>query len=596
MNAPSRPDQRSRFALPILLSLSASFRMHAAPPAITTIAPQVGPTGSCVTITGSDFSNPTVTFGTLTAELVRTQPTSSSKLVVTVPGPVVAGPLAITVKNDSGESTTPDGNSTFQVQELPKLSLSRETVFVGSAMVLTTSTPISGNDVNKLKLSLGSADVPLTGASAGALQFSVSTLPAGKYPVSVKSVDCFAITGPTLTIIEKPLIKSFSPVAGNTNDTITIDGTHFENATAVTVGGCSTTLAQTTDSQLKVVLQKECPGPVQIATRAGDSDPSEKPFSIERRARISSINPQTAEVGQPVTIGGRNFNSLKAANHVYFGGAEATVKFASESELYVNVPPGASDGIISVDNGAGAGRGYSDGAFHLANTQMFIPGKGATIGTGDKRTLIAWMPGFHGIRTKDDELWAPPGATFLVTGDVNASGDLAVVFTSVPKQDKTGEIPSEALESGVCKCVRAKVVYNVPVTQLSQTYPTQGSGFTFGILAVPFKFYFSDHSLGGAGTVGGYLGYQFSSVGVDISAVGAAGVGVVPISTIVNGETSTKNAPSLSAGLGLILNLTKNGGFQAGLFVGADWAGTSSGFPYEGKPWLALSLGTSLSK
>ncbi|MEM8565957.1 MAG: IPT/TIG domain-containing protein, partial [Bacteroidota bacterium] len=63
---------------------------------------------------------------------------------------------------------------------------------------------------------------------------------------------------------------------------------------------------------------------------------------------ISSINPTSGPVGTEVTISGSNFSETPSQNSVKFNGTTAAVKSASTSSLVVDVPAGATTGIISV--------------------------------------------------------------------------------------------------------------------------------------------------------------------------------------------------------------------------------------------------------
>ncbi len=63
---------------------------------------------------------------------------------------------------------------------------------------------------------------------------------------------------------------------------------------------------------------------------------------------IRSFTPLSGTVGTSMTISGDNFDPTPANNIVYFGGAKATVTAASETELTVTVPVGATYDFISV--------------------------------------------------------------------------------------------------------------------------------------------------------------------------------------------------------------------------------------------------------
>ncbi len=67
---------------------------------------------------------------------------------------------------------------------------------------------------------------------------------------------------------------------------------------------------------------------------------------------ITGISPETGTVGTIVTISGKGFSTTPAENVVKFNGVEATVSTATETELVVTVPVGASTGAVTVTIGS----------------------------------------------------------------------------------------------------------------------------------------------------------------------------------------------------------------------------------------------------
>jgi hypothetical protein len=63
---------------------------------------------------------------------------------------------------------------------------------------------------------------------------------------------------------------------------------------------------------------------------------------------IASFSPANGAIGTSVTIEGANFNCNASGNVVYFGATRATVTSASETQLTVTAPPGATYQPISV--------------------------------------------------------------------------------------------------------------------------------------------------------------------------------------------------------------------------------------------------------
>ena len=76
---------------------------------------------------------------------------------------------------------------------------------------------------------------------------------------------------------------------------------------------------------------------------------------------IDLIEPTFGGIGSTITISGENFSSNSQANTLFFGGLEANILNATESELMVSVPYGAYYTPISV---------YKNG-FYATSSQRF---------------------------------------------------------------------------------------------------------------------------------------------------------------------------------------------------------------------------------
>ncbi len=77
---------------------------------------------------------------------------------------------------------------------------------------------------------------------------------------------------------------------------------------------------------------------------------------------LQSVSPISAEMGSTVTISGKNFGDA-SNNIVFFGGVKAQVTAASETQIKVTVPAGASHQPISVLNIITSLIGYSEKPF-----------------------------------------------------------------------------------------------------------------------------------------------------------------------------------------------------------------------------------------
>jgi hypothetical protein len=148
--------------------------------------------------------------------------------------------------------------------------------------------------------------------------------------------------------------------------------------------------------------------------------------------------------------------------------------------------------------------------------------------------------------------------------------------------------------------VKEKEEYTLSATSLSH-YGTYRNGWTWGALAIPYKFEFHDHSFQAKPSAAAYTGYETWIAGGNAASVIAIGAGGSSQSTTTQPASGgTTTSPTTSSGSGTQLLYTVAVGeiftlgttFKGGLLVGVDWAGSGTGFKYEGHPWLAVTLGT----
>jgi hypothetical protein len=138
--------------------------------------------------------------------------------------------------------------------------------------------------------------------------------------------------------------------------------------------------------------------------------------------------------------------------------------------------------------------------------------------------------------------------------------------------------------------------YEVDINELAG-YGRHQFGWAYGALVIPYKFHGSDNSFSSNVTVAGFAGYSFSLEGFQLTPVVTGGLSTVQVpKTDSNGVTTNDNKSAASAAWGLVFTFSRTRMFQVGLLSGWDWAGNSSGYQYNGKPWIALSVGVDLTK
>ncbi len=109
--------------------------------------------------------------------------------------------------------------------------------------------------------------------------------------------------------------------------------------------------------------------------------------------------------------------------------------------------------------------------------------------------------------------------------------------------------------------------------------PTQ-YGFVAGVLTIPFKFHLSDDTMTGGSTLGGYVGWKMSWMGLTLTPIVSTGMAM----------PTGNYGPGLTVAGGFIGSVAKTP-MDWGLVLGVDWFSKASHYPYEGKPWLAVEIG-----
>ena len=175
------------------------------------------------------------------------------------------------------------------------------------------------------------------------------------------------------------------------------------------------------------------------------------------------------------------------------------------------------------------------------------------------------------------------------------------------RNQKLGAYATNIAASPACikAIVDADIPYQFTADDLANVY-TQRMGFTWGAMVIPYKFYFTDKSFKSNPSTVAFVGYEGYAPGVSLAGVLALGPGLTSNSqssnassgtaggsgTSTSSQTTTSgNSVTYTAATGFIV--TFGGSIKAGLLFGRDWEGSGSGFKYENKTWMALSVGTS---
>ncbi|MCE0539506.1 IPT/TIG domain-containing protein [Kineosporia rhizophila] len=316
---------------------------YVAAPVVGDVTPDAGPLtgGTVVTITGSGFTGATlVRFGSLPATLV----TVSTDGLITATAPAQsAGVVDVTVTAPGGTSATSPADQ-FRYQ--------------GPA-VITSITPdsgsVQGGSAVTIRGSGFSGTTQVFFGGVGAQSFTVvddttitAVTPAGL--VGDRSVRLQTPAGlspaATYTYVAAPnvtgLDPSVGPIAGGTR--VTITGTGFTGATAVSFGGTSVTPTVSSNTSLTVTTPAHAAGTVDITVTGPNGtsapDASSRFRYVEPGAAplLSRVDPNRgpAAGGNTVTLSGIGFTGATA---VTVGGTAAQFTVLSDTQITVTVPP-----------------------------------------------------------------------------------------------------------------------------------------------------------------------------------------------------------------------------------------------------------------
>jgi len=234
--------------------------------------------------------------------------------------------------------------------------------------------------------------------------------------------------------------------------------------------------------------------------------------------------------------------------------------------------------------------------------------------TGDVITLMSKGDKFKGVLAEDkpgSDSTAPGRTKLKVINDKPAEGDkkrtLTVRVVDVPcNPDGTVAAVtsfSQVLSSAKTDPKHCRDDKDTNVKEGHNYYIEKDglddvgirrTGWIYGGLIIPYKYYCHDKSLEPGTTIGPFLGYRLGQTGWGVSVVGTLGIASIKLSSVENGEVKEQTVQGLTRAIGLMFDLAKSDNpFRFGVMIGKDRVGSNSAikFPHEGHSWLAMQLG-----
>ncbi len=211
---------------------------------VADFAPKSAAVGDSLTITGSGFTNPTVTINGTPATVTASAATS---ITVTVPTGVTSGPVIVTV----GGQTQSAG--TFTITAVPAFTI---TDFTPKSAVVGADITITGTGFSNPIVAIAGTPATLTASTANSITAKV---PAGvtNGPVTV-TVGGQTLTAGTFNLLLAPELGAYSLPTAQPGETITLSGTNFDTsspaANIVNVNGSAAEVTAVTDTQITFVV------------------------------------------------------------------------------------------------------------------------------------------------------------------------------------------------------------------------------------------------------------------------------------------------------------------------------------------------------
>src|SRR2546422_32958 len=200
-----------------------------------------------------------------------------------------------------------------------------------TAVRLFTATIVSG-DKWRLTANGNTLDV----FRNGVFQFTYTT--DGSYATGDVGIEAytpnFTFTGweggATAGAPPAPTLTSFTPTSGPVGTSVTISGTNFTGATAVTFNGVSASFPVTSATAIQATVPPGATtGPLSVTTPGGTATNTTN-FTVIPAPTITSFTPTSGPVGASVTLSGTNFTGATGAA---FNGVSASFTLTAATAI-----------------------------------------------------------------------------------------------------------------------------------------------------------------------------------------------------------------------------------------------------------------------
>ncbi|MCC6748175.1 MAG: IPT/TIG domain-containing protein [Deltaproteobacteria bacterium] len=391
-------------------------------PTISGFSPTEGPTGTEVTITGTNFSTAGFNLVKFNGATATVSAATATELKVTVPDDATTG--KVTVHNGSALATSSGvftvTGSTVKPPDSPPIitNFSPMNGPVGTVVTITGSGFVATPTSNTV--TIGGALATVTAASPTSLS---ATVPAGAVtgPISVSTLRGTFTTKANFTVAQAPEAPE-TPIAIAVNATqVNLSWGPVKEATGYNLYRSETPgVALTQANRITAAPVPSSPYAdkglttgtayyyvITAVNAHGESRASKEVSAVPTLPppappAIASFSPTNGTVGTAVTITGSYFSPIATNNTVLFGGGvPAVVSTATATSLSVTVPAGATTGELTVTTASGTAKSASPFVVLLPPDP---PTNVTSIAASATLVNINWTPvkgatGYHVYRT-----------------------------------------------------------------------------------------------------------------------------------------------------------------------------------------------------
>jgi len=225
---------------------------------------------------------------------------------------------------------------------------------------------------NNMRLATSNQATP----TSWAIQFTtIANGTNGTATVSGLSTTGNAITFTGTELNAPPSVLSFTPSSAAVGASVTIRGTLFTGASALSFNGVAqSTYTVVNDTTITTTVPfGATTGPVSVTNPFGTGT-SLGNFTVIQPPTVTAFSPGSGTFGTAVTITGTNFST---ATRVRFNTTLASFTIVNSTTITATVPSGSSTGVISVINPADSAASSSTfTVFPVATISSFTPASG----------------------------------------------------------------------------------------------------------------------------------------------------------------------------------------------------------------------------